>query len=111
LRGRVGRGVEGGLFILMLKKDLSRQAISRLKLMAEIEDGFELAQKDLEMRGHGEITGIKQSGRRELDFIDICGEPELLTEAKREAERLINSDPELVRPENHILNKSCPIFT
>lgn len=103
LRGRVGRGSVRGLFILMLKKDLSVRAISRLKLLCEIDDGFEIAQKDLEMRGQGEIAGIRQAGPGELDFIDIYSEPELLIAAKKEAERIIVSDPELLKPENCIL--------
>ncbi|HOP48745.1 MAG TPA: ATP-dependent DNA helicase RecG [Desulfobacteraceae bacterium] len=110
LRGRVGRGLKGGLFILMLKKDLSEKSISRLKMLVEIEDGFELAQKDLEMRGQGEIAGIRQAGHGELDLMDIYDEPDLLINAKREAERIIASDPGLLSSENSILRERMSGF-
>jgi ATP-dependent DNA helicase RecG len=103
LRGRVGRGSEKGLCLLMPSKESSEETLSRLKVLLESNDGFEIAQKDLEMRGQGELTGFRQSGAGELDFREMFREPELLMTAKREAERVLDSDPELSFPENHML--------
>lgn len=103
LRGRVGRGRERGVCILMLPNNLSEKAISRLQILAESHDGFEIARKDLELRGQGELTGLKQSGMGDLDFSEMLREPDLLLDAKREAQRLIESDPELSRSEHRHL--------
>jgi ATP-dependent DNA helicase RecG len=103
LRGRVGRGAERGLCLLMVKNDLPEESLSRLKVLAECNDGFEIAQKDLEIRGQGELMGTKQAGSGELEFSEMFREPELLISAKNEAERILESDPELSNPENRVL--------
>jgi ATP-dependent DNA helicase RecG len=100
LRGRVGRGSQEGICMLMLSSEIPERAISRLKTLAESHDGFDIAQKDLELRGHGEFTGMKQAGMGELDVSEMIREQDLLFEAKREAQRLIEADPELCHPEN-----------
>ena len=100
LRGRVGRGSKKGICIMMSSKNLSEKALSRLKILAENHDGFDIAQKDLELRGHGELIGMRQAGMGELDFSEMLREPKILLEAKREAQRLIGDDPELLRPEH-----------
>lgn len=105
LRGRVGRGDERGLFLLMQQKELQEESLLRLKVLIESNNGFEIAQKDLEMRGQGELIGVKQSGAGELDFAEILNEAELFMTAKREAERVLESDPELSRPENRLLRE------
>jgi ATP-dependent DNA helicase RecG len=89
LRGRVGRGSDRGLCLLMLSKGLPEETISRLDLLVESHDGFKIAQKDLEMRGQGELMGIRQAGAGELDFKEMLREPELLMTAKREAEKIL----------------------
>ena len=105
LRGRVGRGAKRGICLLMLPRGLSEGALSRLNVLVETHDGFEIAQKDLEMRGQGELMGIRQAGAGELDFTEMFREPDLLIAAKREAERVLKSDPELSHPENDILRE------
>ena len=100
LRGRIGRGAERGTCFLMLTGNISEKAISRLKILTGNHDGFYIARKDLELRGQGELIGMRQAGTGELDFGEIMKKPELLLKAKREAQRLIKSDPELLRPEN-----------
>jgi ATP-dependent DNA helicase RecG len=95
LRGRVGRGSQKGLCLLMLPEKVSEEAFERLKVMTETSDGFEIAQKDLEMRGQGELMGFRQAGAGEIDLMEIMEEPELLMEAKRAAEEIIENDPEL----------------
>ncbi|MDY6971947.1 MAG: ATP-dependent DNA helicase RecG, partial [Thermodesulfobacteriota bacterium] len=103
LRGRVGRGASRGICLLMLSVGLSEETLSRLNVLVETHDGFEIAQKDLEMRGQGELMGIRQAGAGELHFEEMFREADLLITAKREAGRLLDSDPELSDPENAIL--------
>ena len=105
LRGRVGRGSKKGLCLLMLSRGLPEATLSRLKVLVETNDGFEIAQKDLEMRGQGELMGIRQAGVGELDFAEMFREPELLLAARSEAEKIIESDPELLRAENRFLRE------
>ncbi len=105
LRGRVGRGTERGLCFLMSGEGVSRDALSRLKVLVETNDGFEIAQKDLEIRGQGELMGVRQAGPGELDFREMLREPELLTAARREAEQILESDPALSRPGNLLLKE------
>ena len=103
LRGRIGRGSEEGICFLMKIKDLSEKAIFRLNILVENHDGFDIAQKDLELRGHGELTGMRQSGIGDLDFTEMMRESDLLLMAKREAQRLIDHDPQLAHSDNNQL--------
>ncbi|MCP4682325.1 MAG: ATP-dependent DNA helicase RecG [Desulfobacterales bacterium] len=103
LRGRVGRGSKKGTCFLMVPRGLKEETLARLRVMVDSNDGFEIAQRDLEIRGQGELMGIKQAGSGELDFMEMFREPALLQAAKREADLLLESDPELSRPENMLL--------
>jgi len=105
LRGRVGRGSENGTCLLMVSDTLPDMALSRLKTLAETADGFKIAEKDFQLRRHGEITGLRQSGAGELDINEIAREPQLLSSAKERGRNLINSDPELSHPENENLKQ------
>lgn len=98
LRGRVGRGSEEGVCLLMVSPGLSESALARLQAMAAIHDGFEIARKDLEQRGQGELIGMRQAGLGELDLSEIMNEPELLRLAKERADFLLEFDPELAHP-------------
>jgi ATP-dependent DNA helicase RecG len=100
LRGRIGRGLEPGLCFLMAFRNLSEKAVSRLNTLVENHDGFDIAQKDLEQRGHGEFTGMRQAGVGELDLSEMIRESELLSKAKEAAQGVIDDDPGLSRPEN-----------
>jgi len=103
LRGRVGRGIDGGVCFLMLPRNLTERALARLKFLAESNNGFEISKKDLEMRGHGEFTGTKQSGAGELDLSEMIMYQDFLMDAKQEAHNLIESDPDLSQPEHYSL--------
>jgi ATP-dependent DNA helicase RecG len=103
LRGRVGRGTQRGCCFLMLSKPLSAQTLSRLRILVQSHDGFEIARRDLEMRGQGELMGARQSGVGELDFREMFREPELLVAAKKKADALVAEDPTLSRSENRFL--------
>jgi ATP-dependent DNA helicase RecG len=103
LRGRVGRGSERGICVLMVSGSLAERALSRLQIVAQSHDGFEIAQKDLEQRGQGELTGMRQAGLGELDLSEMIGEPDLLLLAKEQADALLDADPDLSSPPHHEL--------
>ena len=89
----------------MVSRNLSEKAMLRLKIFTENNDGFVIAEKDLELRGQGEFFGRKQAGFGELDFDDFIRESDLLVKAKREAQRVIERDTSLSRPENRHLKE------
>ena len=85
LRGRVGRGEVASVCVLMYSSPLSDSGKQRLRAMAETNDGFEIARRDLEIRGPGEFMGARQSGDALLRFADLAEDAPLLTEARRVA--------------------------
>ena len=97
LRGRVGRGSEASICILMFQQPLSETARKRLRIIFEHTDGFEIARQDLNLRGPGEFLGARQSGVPMLRFADLEQDGELITAAQAAAEEMLNSYPELVR--------------
>lgn len=96
LRGRVGRGSKSSECMLVADGELGK----RLEVMERTEDGFVIAEEDLKIRGPGEFLGIRQSGLPGFRVGHIVRDAELLIEAKEEAEKLLNADPELKLPEN-----------
>jgi ATP-dependent DNA helicase RecG len=97
-RGRVGRGAEQS-YCLLLAESPSFEAQQRLKLMQDTHDGFRLAEADLRMRGPGEFFGKRQSGLPDFRIASLF-DTRLIELARREAERLLTTDPQLLRPEN-----------
>jgi ATP-dependent DNA helicase RecG len=93
LRGRVGRGELASACVLLYSAPLSEGAKARLRTMAQTHDGFEIAQRDLEIRGPGEFLGARQSGAPLLRFADLDEDSALLTHARRVASRLVDTDP------------------
>ena len=75
LRGRVGRGTEEGHCFLMLSDNLPERVLSRIKCLADNQDGFKIAQQDFELRGYGELTGTRQTGIGELDDVEHVTDP------------------------------------
>lgn len=100
LRGRVGRGAAKSACILLYQKPLSEMARARLKVIYESNDGFEIAQADLNLRGPGEFLGVRQSGAPMLKIADLNRDIALLEEASKQAERLLKEHPEAV--EKHL---------
>ena len=92
LRGRVGRGAAESACILLYQQPLSETARARLKIIYEHTDGFVIAQKDLELRGPGEMLGARQSGTPMLRFADLAQDEPLLAVARRTAEELLARD-------------------
>ncbi len=95
LRGRVGRGAEQSYCILMTGDKLSKDSLKRLETMVSTNDGFEIAEVDLQLRGPGDIMGTQQSGALNLKIADLAKDGELVTEAREEARHILNSDPGL----------------
>jgi ATP-dependent DNA helicase RecG len=94
LRGRVGRGADQSLCILLYQQPLSELARARLKIIFENTDGFEIAQHDLRLRGPGELLGARQSGVPMLRFADLSADAELLNSARIIADELLRDFPE-----------------
>jgi ATP-dependent DNA helicase RecG len=97
LRGRIGRGPVQGVCLLMLSEHLTEKAKKRLAVLTRSTDGFEIARKDLELRGHGEIMGVKQAGTGEWDILDVLRDPDLFMAAREEAEKIVKEDPGFTR--------------
>jgi len=93
LRGRVGRGPVASVCVLLYATPLSDTAKARLKAMLETGDGFEIARRDLEIRGPGEFLGARQSGSALLRFADLAQDSALVETARRSALRLLDRDP------------------
>jgi ATP-dependent DNA helicase RecG len=100
LRGRVGRGSRESVCVLLYQNPLSEEARSRLRIIFESSDGFEIARQDLLLRGPGELLGIRQSGVPLLRFADPERDLALLTMAQEKAPELIKRHPHAV--ERHL---------
>ena len=104
LRGRVGRGAEKSYCILVQDPKTGKDAQERLELMCATEDGFEIAEKDLKMRGPGDLEGTQQSGMPiDLHIASLARDGSLLEEARACAQRVLDSDPTLEAPGNQLL--------
>ena len=95
LRGRVGRGQEKSFCILLTSPRLNKEARERLNTLCETNDGFKIAEKDLEIRGPGDISGTRQSGMLNFKLANIVQDREILEWAREMAERVLDRDPDL----------------
>lgn len=100
LRGRVGRGAEQSFCILISGRKLSNDARERLSIMTSTNDGFKIAEKDLELRGPGEMEGTKQSGAVLFKLANIVADKAALEAARDSVEEIIQKDPSLETDEN-----------
>jgi ATP-dependent DNA helicase RecG len=98
LRGRVGRGAAASSCVLLYKPPLNELARERLGVMRETADGFRIAQKDLELRGPGEVLGTRQTGIMQLKVADLVRDAHLLPEVIRMSDELIEHFPQRVQP-------------
>ena len=104
LRGRVGRGAEQSYCILVTGYKLVEETRKRLEIMVRTNDGFEIAEADLKLRGPGDLEGTQQSGVAfDLKIADIARDGQLLQYVRNVAEEVVDADPTGVRPENEIL--------
>jgi ATP-dependent DNA helicase RecG len=98
LRGRVGRGAAASSCVLLYKSPLSELARERLGVMRDTADGFKVAQKDLELRGPGEVLGTRQTGVMQLKIADLVRDAHLLPEVIRLSDELVEKYPQRVEP-------------
>lgn len=106
LRGRVGRGAEQSYCILMTGQRLSQESRRRIELMCSTNDGFELAEADLRMRGPGDLEGTQQSGLAiDLHLSDLARDQAILAAAREEALKILAKDPLLESPSNLLLKR------
>jgi ATP-dependent DNA helicase RecG len=111
LRGRVGRGAEQSYCILMTGYKLGADAKLRMQTMCETNNGFEIAEIDLKLRGPGELEGTQQSGVLDLRIADLAKDQILLQQARQAAQHIIQHDPELQQPQHLNLRNYFASYT
>lgn len=105
LRGRVGRGAEQSYCILMTGDKLGKDTLKRIETMVSTNDGFEIAEVDLQLRGPGDLMGTQQSGLLDLKIADLAKDSQLVVLARDEARRILEIDPGLEQAIHHKLNE------
>ena len=106
LRGRVGRGAEQSYCILVSSYKLSNDTRKRLEIMVNSNNGFEIAEADLRLRGHGDLEGTQQSGEGlDLKIANLAADGQILQYARDIAQEVLDKDPELLSEPNRILNE------
>lgn len=106
LRGRVGRGAEQSYCILVSSYKLSNDTRKRLEIMVNSNNGFEIAEADLRLRGHGDLEGTQQSGEGlDLKIANLAADGQILQYARDIAQEVLNKDPDLLTEPNRILNE------
>tara|TARA_Y100000813_G_scaffold75776_1_gene53796 strand:- start:1838 stop:3940 length:2103 start_codon:yes stop_codon:yes gene_type:complete len=105
LRGRVGRGADQSYCILMSSYKLSEDGKTRLETMVRTNDGFEIAEQDLRLRGPGDIMGTQQSGVLDFKLADLAKDAQLVQLSKNDVDDLLKIDPDLLLKENQTIRK------
>ena len=104
LRGRVGRGADQSYCILVTSHQLSKETAKRIDIMCDTNDGFQIAEADLKLRGPGDLEGTQQSGMAfDLKIADIARDGQLVQLARDEAQKIIDDDPDCKKTENEML--------
>jgi ATP-dependent DNA helicase RecG len=103
LRGRVGRGADQSYAFLVYGKKLTPEGIERLKIIMETTDGFTIAERDMRLRGPGELLGVRQSGFLNFRVADLLLHGTLLFQARDDAKRLLAEDPGFLQPANTVI--------
>jgi ATP-dependent DNA helicase RecG len=106
LRGRVGRGADQSYCILMTGHKLSSEARTRLETMVHTNDGFEIAEVDLKLRGPGDLMGTKQSGVLNLKIADVVKDRDILQTARHYAQKLLKDDPKVALVKNQVVKSA-----
>ena len=104
LRGRVGRGAEKSYCILMTGDGISKEAQKRMDTMVSSNDGFVLAEVDLQLRGPGDLMGTQQSGALALKIADLARDGQIVQLARENARSILDEDPTLIHEKNRHLN-------
>ena len=103
LRGRVGRGAEQSYCILMTADGLNEVAHKRIQTMCNSNDGFEIAEVDMQLRGPGDMMGTQQSGDLNFKLANLAKDQKVLAAARFSAEEILNADTQLALPENEAI--------
>jgi ATP-dependent DNA helicase RecG len=103
LRGRVGRGADQSYCMLVTSFKLSADAKLRLETMCKTNDGFEIADVDLRLRGPGDLAGTQQSGLPDFKISNLATDGAILTEARNAALKVLEEDPQFSQPKNHVI--------
>jgi len=106
LRGRVGRGAEQSFCILMSSHKLSKEARFRIKTMCDTNDGFKIAEADLELRGPGDLEGTRQSGGMDFNLFNLIEDQNILYSARQIAVAILNKDPYLENINNKVIKNT-----
>ena len=111
LRGRVGRGAEQSYCVLVSSYKLSNETRKRLEIMVNSNNGFEIAEADLRLRGHGDLEGTRQSGEGiDLKIANLAADGQILQYARDMAQEVLNEDPDLLSEANRILNERLKVL-
>ncbi len=105
LRGRVGRGADKSYCVLMTAPKIGKESKKRMDIMTASTNGFWIAEKDMELRGPGDIEGTRQSGTLNLHIADVVEDRNILEIARAEAEKLLQKDADLSQPEHGNLKR------
>jgi ATP-dependent DNA helicase RecG len=105
LRGRVGRGADQSYCILMTDYKLGTESKTRIETMVKTNNGFEIAETDLKLRGPGDLMGTQQSGALDLLIADLGKDGEILKQAREAAQQILEQDPQLEKPENRSIRQ------
>ena len=103
LRGRVGRGAEQSYCVLVTSYKLSSDGKTRMETMVKTNDGFEISEVDLKLRGPGDIIGTQQSGMLDLKIADLVRDGQILQLARNAANVLLSEDPEMKLKKNALI--------
>ena len=106
LRGRVGRGAEKSYCILMTGDKISKESIKRMETMVQSNDGFEISEVDLQLRGPGDLMGTQQSGVLDLKISNLARDGQIVTLAREAAKKLLEEDPQLLLPVHQSLKEA-----
>tara|TARA_Y100000782_G_scaffold115494_1_gene159138 strand:+ start:676 stop:2769 length:2094 start_codon:yes stop_codon:yes gene_type:complete len=110
LRGRVGRGAEQSYCVLMTGEKLSKEARTRMETMVRTNDGFEVAEEDLKLRGPGDLMGTQQSGALNLQLADLAKDDQILQLARNAAAQILKVDPNLEFPAHQNIKEAFTRF-
>jgi ATP-dependent DNA helicase RecG len=105
LRGRIGRGKEDAVCVLVAAASAGEDARRRLQILEKTGDGFKIAEEDLRIRGPGEFFGTRQHGLPELKVADLLEDFELLRMARRDAFEIVREDPFLAAPHHQTIRR------
>ena len=110
LRGRIGRGADKSYCILMTGNKLSNEAKTRIQAMVRTQDGFELAEVDLKLRGPGDIMGTQQSGILQMRIANLSRDAQVILQARNVAIDLLEDDPTLAKVENKSISDTLQML-